>query len=426
MRARLLCLVMILLSAPLTGCLGPEERPGREEKNPAAPNASGDGSTGTDRKGEGSPTGAPASGGGQGSTFIVFSDGRIERSIYPRQPAFLPLVEDLEDAWQGIDAANGTRASLEVFEPNDEETMLVALRFNETDADRGDVPQPPEATTRVHTVLAVLEHPNATLAGRVLLCWGEGACMAYPTEASMDPLDRKVELFLPTWIRYTVNGTELRDHFREHGWVHVRVPVHGVLNVTGTEDDVYAEGACVTERGENNTTQRTCGDELRQEQVFIDGYATRWPAGENNTADLMIAESGIYGRIETPAQAIDLHPIERANGTYIQQAQAEPGHPAVRLFATIHQDASSRNVTIAFNGTPVFDGAVGSSPPGVPGASTDFFGVDRTRVNLTVEADGQLLDGPGALTLRPISFVYVAVGGDSYDVVVDDHRHLEG
>lgn len=416
---RSLLLVMLLVSAPLAGCL--EQAP--------SPNGS-NGADGDEPGGASTPDGPAGTGTDQGGripSHLFVHAGLVEDQIYLGQPAFDPLAEDLQDTWQQITDPNGTPASLEALASGDETVILVGLRLNGTLQNGTDVPQPPEANGTVHTVVAIVRGPNGTLDGHVVLCWGEMVCRAYPTSASMASLANKAELLGPDLIRYQVNGTALRDQFREHGWVHIRVPVHGVLNITGEEDeDVFAEDACVSRRGKNNTTQRTCGDELRQQQAFIDGYATRWTPSENNSAHLTLSENGIYGSLKTPTQQIELHPAEQANGSFLQEARAEPGSPSVRLFVTVHGEPGPANVTVRLDGTKVLNASVERSPPGTPGASTMFFAWNATNANLTVERDGESLNGTRNLTLEPVSFVYIRLTDGGYSAVVDDHRHIEG
>lgn len=423
---RSLLLAIILLAAPLAGCLVPEEGSPGGNASQAPSKTSDDGDEQPPANDSGPFPGGERSGATDDATYMLLHAGPVEDTLDPGQPAFQPLMNELWRSLRSIETSKSTPSSLDALETHEVGAILVALRVNATWSDDLDLPRPEASQGRVHTVVAVVESSNKTLEGKLLLCWGEGSCWAYPTGTSLEPLGHMAELFGPTWIRYQTNGTKLMEHFSEHGWIHVRAPVLGVLNVTGTEEDLHGQGDCTSQADENDTSGRRCNEGSRGDRVGLEGHATRWPAGENNSADLVLADDGIYGTITTPRQRIELQAVELASGSFVQQAEATPGDPAVRLFVTDHDAPAPSNVTVAFDGTTVFNGTVGSSPPGVPGNSTGFFSVDTPRVNLTVQVNGRLLGGPETLTLRPISFAYVRVADDRYHAFVDDHRHVEG
>lgn len=408
-------LAVLLVLAPLTGCLEaggptpPTDGEGALEDGDQAPDTpepdppeTGSGGPGTDETGR-----------SQDTAFLTVAAGSREYHAFPGELVFEALKEPLWELFENASQANGTPFPIDGLGPEEDSLRTVLLVANESYAERVPLPAGPDGSA-AHIGAVMLVSANASLQGKVIACGLQETCQAYDTTADTEPLAHLADLFGPEVIEYTVNGSAARDHFRDHGWVNVTVPIAGTLTINGTEKSLFSEDACVTERGPNNTTEETCGEELAQQSAFLDGHVASAPPGRNNSATLTLAETGIYGLIEWEGQRYQLSPVHQPDGTFRQQATAEPGLPDTRVLVRLADDQPPAHLTVRLDGIEVLDGTVQPTGPGLPGASTPFLEWPTFRVNLTIERDGSMLGDPVELPLPPVSYLHIVVEAETY------------
>lgn len=413
MRAWLLAL--LLVTAGLSGCL---DRPTAEPEEPSAGDPSDDGGDG----GPGDASGGDAHGDGM-RPEATFMDIDVDirpygDNVYPGTPVFEALYPEIVAMLEGIEESSGSNLTAEdLGDPNLPGFDRVMVRLNATEAAKLDGP----AGQGEEGVLAVvvLDHPNSTLAGKILLCGGEETCTAYEIEADLGTLTHRAHLFGPEILRYWVNGTAKRDAFRAQGWVHLTVPMAGTINITGEEHNLFADDACVGERTGNNTTEQICGQELQNRSAFVDGYVVGIPQGPENRVDIGLHPQGISGSVETPGQDYRFDHLVHANETWEQLAIAEPGWPSVQLLISVAEEVSPAEVAIEANGTTLFEGTVAASDEGV-GAKTSFQQVQALAPELTVTRDGRSLAGSGDLELGQVAYVHVTIHEERFTVNVTE------
>lgn len=410
-------LTLLLVTAGLAGCLEqPSPEPTAEPEDPTA----GDPTDDAADDGHEEPSGDAEHGDGM-RPEATFMDIDVDvrpygDNAYPGTPVFEALYPEIVAVLEGIKEGSRSNLSTEdLGDPNLPGFDRVMVRFNATEAAKLDGPagQGEEGVL----ALVVLDHPNTTLAGKVLLCSGEETCTAYETEAELATLTHRAHLFGPEILRYWVNGTAKRDAFREQGWVHLKVPIAGTINITGEEDSPYADDACVGHRTGNNTTVEVCGEELHNRSAFVEGHVVGFPQGPDNRADIALYQEGISGTAQTPIQNYRFDRLVHANETWEQLAIADPGWPSVQLLISVAEDVSPAEVAIQANGTTLFEGTVTASKDGAA-ARTSFQQVQTLAPELTVTRDGQRLEGVGNLTLPGLAYVHVTVHEERYTVDV--------